>query len=292
MPKNLPETWTLLSLRAPTLPPATHTNTALIGAARFVVVDPGSPYADQQAILLRAVVERLEAGALLEGIVLTHHHGDHTGGVEALRGSLAAHGLKGVPVMAHALAFESASSLKVPATDRHHLEHGDVISLGGSRLKVLHTPGHTRGHLALLDVPPAVLYGGDMVASKGTIIVNPPEGDMAAYLDSLAMLSRLDLRLLVPSHGAPIEEVEAHLSHYVEHRLKREALVLGALSDTLKRPDELLPGAYPEVPVKLYPLAQRSLLAHLIKLKDEGRAREVGGRWHRAEGGPGAEVSD
>ncbi len=281
MTAALPDHWTLLPLRTPTLPPATTTNAAIIGRDRLLVVDPGSPHPDEQARLLAILTERHALGHHLAGIFLTHHHHDHLAGVEALRAQLAALGLA-APVLAHPLTFERAPSLPVPEADRLTVEHGHILNLGGHTLKILHTPGHTRGHLALLDTSSGVAYAGDMVASDSSIIIDPPDGDMAAYLHSLQRLRALSLQLLIPSHGAPIEAPDEHLAQVIDHRLAREALVLAALDHTPRIPAARVPAAYPEVPPALYPLAERSLLAHLIKLGDDKLASRHGAKWRLA----------
>jgi glyoxylase-like metal-dependent hydrolase (beta-lactamase superfamily II) len=123
-----------------------------------------------------------------------------------------------------------------------------------------------------------------MVASIGTIIVEPDDGgDMAVYLDSLRRLRKLGAAPLLPAHGPPVidkRDANGKLDFYVQHRLEREAKVLAALSAKPRAVEELVPPAYPEVPPQIWPLAARSLLAHLYKLEKEGRARRYeDGRW-------------
>jgi ribonuclease/clavin/mitogillin len=111
----------------------------------------------------------------------------------------------------------------------------------------------------------------------GTIIIDPPEGDMRLYLRSLERLRGLGARWLLPAHGAPVSEPDMLLGHYLRHRLDREARVLDALSPTPTPIPDLVPRAYPDVAPAIYPLAARSLLAHLLKLRDEGRAIAIDG---------------
>ena len=154
---------------------------------------------------------------------------------------------------------------------------------------MLWTPGHASGHVALWDAAAGVLAAGDMVASEGTILVAPPDGDMACYLASLERLLALEgLRQMVPAHGEVIEDPEGVLRHYIAHRLMREGRALQALKPESQTLLAMLPEVYPEVSPLLYPLAQQSLLAHLIKLEGEGRARRDGdgggARWAASDG--------
>lgn len=278
MSEPLPKHWQRLALRTPTLPPATSTNAVIIaGESHCLVVDPGSPYPQEQARLWRALERQLASGRSPRGIFLTHHHGDHHGGVAALRAQLALAGHGDVPVLAHEHTFARLPGLAAP---REFIEEVQALPLGGDVVvEAVLTPGHAEGHLALWEPSTATAYGGDMVASEGTIIVSPPDGDMSKYLTSLRRLRALGLAVLVPSHGEPIVAVEAVLDHYIAHRLAREAKVVAALDSTARSLSELIPAVYPEIAASVVPLAERSLLAHLLKLQEEGRAVERGERW-------------
>jgi glyoxylase-like metal-dependent hydrolase (beta-lactamase superfamily II) len=148
-------------------------------------------------------------------------------------------------------------------------------------LRAIHTPGHAPGHLCFLEERSNAMIAGDMVASIGTIIVEPEDGDMELYLRSLARMGELDSSMLLPAHGAPIEEPQRKLDQYVAHRLMREAKVLDALRahEGPALPIDLVPRAYDDTPKVLWPLARLSTEAHLIKLERDGRARHDGERW-------------
>jgi ribonuclease/clavin/mitogillin len=254
----------VLALRTPTLPPAAHTNVYLVGPERgpVAVVDPGSPYPDQQAIL-DAVLER----ARIELVLLTHHHGDHAGGASALAARW------GVPVAAHAA---TARRLEGRVAVTRMIEDGEVVH--GAR--AIATPGHAEGHLCFA-VGEAVI-AGDMVAGLGTILIDPSEGDMALYLASLERLLAEPPGALLPAHGPMIPDGPAKLREYLAHRRMREDRVVAALASgasfTL---DALVPVVYADTPHALWPLAERSLRAHLAKLVAEGRARQVHDGWSR-----------
>lgn len=244
----------VLALRTPTLPPAAHTNVYLVGPAGgpVVAVDPGSPYPEEQAAL-DAVLEDLPIAA----IALTHHHGDHVGGA----GALAARW--GVPILAHAATARRLDGI-VDVT--RTLADGEDVH----GMTAVFTPGHAEGHLcfALDDT----IIAGDMVAGIGTILIDPSEGDMALYLASLEALLARPPATLLPAHGSPIVDGPAKLRAYLAHRRMREDRVLAALADAPRTLGQIVQVAYADTPRMLWPLAERSLRAHLDKLVAEDRA--------------------
>jgi glyoxylase-like metal-dependent hydrolase (beta-lactamase superfamily II) len=164
---------------------------------------------------------------------------------------------------------------------QHVPAHGDRIPLGGgTTLRVIHTPGHASNHLCYLLEEEKLLFTGDHVMQGSTVVINPPDGDMAAYLSALTSLQDEDLDWLAPGHGFLVAEPRAVLRALVQHRLKREAKVRGALRRQRVAPiDALLPEVYDDVPAGLFPVAKRSLLAHLLKLQHDGEAAVDGEVW-------------
>ena len=258
----------LVALRTPTLPPATHTNAwiAELGSGGLAVLDPGSPDSDEQARLEEVLADLEAEGRTLEEVWLTHEHRDHVGGVAALRRS------HEVVLRAHR---ETALRLPAGLGPVAPLEDGALLD---GRYRALHTPGHARGHLAFLDERTGALLAGDMVSTLSTIVIDPPEGDMSAYLDSLRRLCEKGPRSLFPAHGPPTQGAVAKLEGYLAHRREREAKVLEALAT----PGDLslvTQRAYDEVPPEFLKVASRSCLASLEKLEREGRARLEGTLW-------------
>lgn len=233
------------------------TNTWVVGEPPSVVIDPGPDVAGH----LLAV---LEAAERVAAILLTHRHPDHAPGAARLAGTARA------PV----LAFR-------PEPGERALHDGEVLEWERLRLRAVHTPGHTSDHVAFLLEGEMALFTGDAVLGRGTSVVDPPEGDMAAYLRSLRTMLQLRPRTLYPGHGPAVFDGPAKLRQYLEHRDMRERQVLAALGDGAGTPAEIVPGIYgDQVPERMFRVAERSVLAHLLKLEREGRVvqRRTGGQ--------------
>jgi len=252
-----------------TLPPATHTNAYVFGERELVVVDPGAHDPAEQDALAQELEARVAGGAHVRAVMLTHHHADHTSGAAALAARI------GAPIWAHP---ETARRLSF--TIGRELDDGEVIDLGGRRLRCVFTPGHAPGHLCFLEEETGWMAAGDMVASVGTILVDPSEGDMRLYLESLHRMAELAPSVLLPAHGAPIADPAGKLAEYVRHRLWREERVAEALAGRGRSTArELVPIAYADTAPVLHPIAERSLISHLVKLAADGRIRALGDEW-------------
>lgn len=265
----------VVPLRSPTLPPAEHTNMIWVGKERTWIVDPAAHTVAEQDRALE-LIGTAGADMAWAGVVLTHHHGDHVGAAHLLSQELH------IPILAHEVSAELlADRLRVDQT----LAEGDVVSGGpdpDDQWHVLHTPGHASGHIVLWEPTRGWMIGGDMMAAVGTIVIEPPDGHMTTYLEQLERLAQMRPTRFIPAHGATIEDPVERLRHYISHRLKREDRVRGSLSETASDLATLTAGSYPELATALLPLAQRSCLAHLIRLEEQGEARRAGGLWLRA----------
>ncbi|NNE19349.1 MAG: MBL fold metallo-hydrolase [Myxococcales bacterium] len=265
----------MLPVRTPTLPPATHTNTFLIGTGEAVLIEPATPYREEQDLMVQWVQSTRLRGVEPVAILATHHHPDHVGGAMALRERLQ------LPLWAHAMTAQRLDG--IVEVDRL-IQDGERIQLDGATptaLTAVHTPGHAPGHLCFIEEASNIMIAGDMVASVGTIIVEPTDGDMLLYLESLRNMATLEPAGLLPAHGTLIEQPQAILNFYIEHRLMRERKVVDALEERGKasRPRHLVASAYADTPKALWPLALQSIEAHLIKLEREGRVWKEGDRW-------------
>lgn len=295
-PHNQPQTlletpWLRrLPLRSLTLLPATHTNTYVLGEGELLIVDPGSAFDDEHARLLSELETLRRAGHRVAGVFLTHHHGDHVAGAAALQQALA------VPLYAHpvtAALLREGHRLEVTRL----VEDGETLPFGPRGFSAIFTPGHAPGHLCLRDEQSGDVLAGDMVASVGTILVAAEHGgDMRLYLDSLRQLLRLaetrgeaaPLRLW-PAHGAAISDGAALLRFYLSHRQAREDKLVAALQARAGTLSELVPQVYKDTPAALHLLAASSLLAHLRKLEQEGRAVEdADQKWNLLSGSAAA----
>jgi len=246
------------------------TNSYFVGdplADRWVLVDPGPA----DPVHLQALQQH--APGTVVKVLVTHTHVDHS------PGAVAASAAFGAPVFGRRPAYPQGQDGTF-APERE-LVDGERLAIGpGTTLRVIHTPGHASNHLCYLLEEEQTLLTGDHVMQGSTVVINPPDGDMAAYLTALAALLEVDLAWLAPGHGFLVAKPHAVLRGLIQHRLRREAKVRAAL-ETLRDAalDELLPRVYDDVPAGLHPVARRSLLAHLLKLKHDGAAAEEDQRW-------------
>ena len=144
----------------------------------------------------------------------------------------------------------------------------------------VHTPGHASNHVCYRHEALRWLFTGDHIMSGSTVVIDPPDGNMQRYIESLERLKSLDLVALAPGHGPLIENPDELVDWLIDHRLKREAKIVTSLENySGLSVRDLTPVVYDEVDKKLYGLAERSLLAHLLKLEAEGRARNENDKW-------------
>jgi glyoxylase-like metal-dependent hydrolase (beta-lactamase superfamily II)/8-oxo-dGTP pyrophosphatase MutT (NUDIX family) len=237
------------------------------GRQHWTVIDPGPADASHLKALLAA------APGPIEQILVTHTHVDHSPGAVALARATGAAVLGMRPVHS-AGQDDTFAPMREP-------EHGETLVLGpATTLRVMHTPGHASNHLCYLLEEEKTLFTGDHVMQGSTVVINPPDGDMSAYLGALRGLLEIDLDWLAPGHGFLVARPHDVLRALITHRLSREGKVASALR-ALQRAtlDDLLVQVYADVPPAIHPVARRSLLAHLLKLQADGVADCEGEVW-------------
>jgi glyoxylase-like metal-dependent hydrolase (beta-lactamase superfamily II)/8-oxo-dGTP pyrophosphatase MutT (NUDIX family) len=241
------------------------TNTYFVGTDDLLVIDPGpADGAHIEAILAHG------AGRI-RWIACTHTHLDHSPAAAAIAAATGAMtiGMK-APGERHDQTF----------APRHIPEHGEVLQLGGITLTALHTPGHSSDHLCYLLHKTGMLFTGDHVMQGSSVVIRPPEGNMRQYLASLDMLLAREIAIMAPGHGYLIGDAHKELRGLIQHRQWREQRVLAALAARrAATAEELLDEVYPDIGHALKAPAARSLLAHLIKLAEDGVAVERQGRY-------------
>lgn len=256
------------------------TNTYLLRpphSDEVTVLDPG-PDDEHTEAHVQAVLAAAAPGRIVR-IVATHTHKDHSPATRRLAA------LTGAPLVGRIADHpEWQDKLFHP---QHTPSDGERIALGeGATLRAVATPGHASNHLCWYLEEEGILFTGDHVMQGSTVVINPPDGDMAAYLASLEKLLSLEgLQWFAPGHGFLMAEPQGEVRKIVAHRLAREAKVVAALQAAGEATaEELVPTVYGDVPASRHAIAARSLTAHLIKLGQERRARQAHGLW-RWEGG-------
>jgi len=246
------------------------TNTYLVGGGprnEWAAIDPGPLDARHVEAVLAA------APGPIRWIFATHTHHDHSPAAAALKARTGAQVLGRLP--AHP---EWQDTGFAPDT---LLQGGERLALDeGVTLRAIHTPGHASNHLCYVLEEERTLFAGDHVMQLSTVVINPPDGDMAAYIASLRALLQEDLEWIAPGHGFLMPDPKRAIEAIVQHRLQREAKVLEAVRALGPASEEaLLQRVYDDVPPRLHGVAMRSLKAHLLKLQHEGRVAPDNGRW-------------
>ncbi len=261
-------------LKTETLPPATHTNCFIVGREKFIVIDAASRDESEQRKLFEFVDSFIEKGFVCLAIIVSHLHPDHFGGETALQSHLRDKFNLKVPISAHKI---TAESLRGEVEFQKFIADEEIINLAdetgaGFQLKAFHAPGHSHGHLCFYDQAKGFLLASDNVVSTGTVVIASPEGNMTDYLETLEELKNLpNLHFLCGSHGSAVFNAKGKIEEYIAHRLERENQILEAFQTGAKMPSEIAEKVYAGLKLELIKLAEKSIAAHLEKLKNDGR---------------------
>ncbi len=203
-------------------------------------------------------------------MLVTHDHEDHAPGAPTFAERV------GAPL--HAFRLKGAE----------HLRDGQRFAAsGGAEVIAEYTPGHSSDHVAFFVPSEGALFTGDAVVGRGTSFIDPPDGDLVQYLRSLRRMQELHPRVIYPGHGPVVLDARAKLDEYVAHREDREHEVLALLAEGPQTVPDLVATIYVDYPSEVHALAERSVLAHLLKLESEGRAERKGkvegATWSKSE---------
>lgn len=242
------------------------TNTYIVGRSRFLVIDPGP---DESRHVQRIL--DLTQGSIA-AVAITHTHGDHSPAAVTLAR------LTDAALLGRAAPHDARHDATFVPT--RMLSDGDLVEVDGLTLRAVHTPGHASNHLCYLIDQHALLFSGDHLIQGSTVVIAPPDGHMNSYLRSLRRLEQEPIDRIAPGHGVVIEKARAEIARIIAHRLQRESKVARALeSSPDSNLESLVRVVYDDVDPRIHPLAQSSLMAHLIKLEEDGIAERRDQRW-------------
>ncbi|MFC7499589.1 MBL fold metallo-hydrolase [Enterovirga sp. GCM10030262] len=263
-------------LLAPNPSPFTHSGTQsyIVGRGDVAVIDPGPDVPEHVDALLDAV-----RGERIAFILCTHTHRDHSPASRPLQAAT------GAPIVGcPPLALEDDGPRADAAFDFDYrpdrvLADGETVSGEGWTLEAVATPGHTSNHLCYALSERRALFTGDHVMGWSTTIVSPPDGDMAAYMASLAKLLAREDAVYYPAHGPAVENPQRLVRGLIGHRRQREGQILRHLQAGEGQIPAMVAAMYKGVDPGLHPAAARSVLAHLIDLEARGMVSEEGPAW-------------
>jgi hydroxyacylglutathione hydrolase len=259
------------------------------------LIDAG--FSDDESFKKRIEFLKDAGNPNIKFIIISHHHYDHASGAHRLRAAT------GAQIVVHHAEEElllnpaiETGDMEIPqelkeareqakkwreeaakATPDIRVNDNDVLEVGALRLRCVHAPGHTAGHLCILLEGEDVLFAGDNVLGVGTAaIAPPPHGDMAEYIRSLRKMQALESKILCPGHGPAVKEPRRKIQELIDHRQQREDQIVQLLGEGRDSVKSLVKAIYPELDKRLMSMATGQVIAHLHKLQSDGKLRLEG----------------
>lgn len=248
------------------------TQTYLLGEDEVAVIDPGPDLPEHLDALERAIGDLTVAA-----IMCTHTHRDHSPAARPLAERIGAPIVGCAPLSLATVGPRADASFDGNYAPDRVLEDGEEVLVDGKAVTVVSTPGHTSNHLCFAYGD--ALFSGDHVMGWSTTVVVPPDGDMAAYMQSLDKLRRRDDRIYYPAHGEPVTNPQQYVRHLMGHRLQRERQILKLVGERPRPIPDIVANAYPGLDRRLVVAAGGSVLAHLVDLERRGLVRREGEQW-------------
>jgi glyoxylase-like metal-dependent hydrolase (beta-lactamase superfamily II) len=255
----------------------TGTGTFVVGAGTVAVIDPGPADPAHIAALIDALKEET-----VSHIVITHTHSDHSPAAPALQAATGARIVGCVPLVLSDDGPRADAGFDPTYAPDQVLAEGEAVTGPGWTLTAVATPGHTSNHLCYALAEEKALFTGDHVMGWSTTVVAPPDGDMAAYMASLRKLLDRDDAIYHPTHGEPVTEPQRFVRGLITHRKQRENQILKLLGEAPQAIPAMVASMYAKIDKRLHPAAGRSVLAHLIDLRNRGLVSSDGDAWQLA----------
>jgi len=248
------------------------TQTYLLGERQVAVVDPGPDLPEHLEALKSAI-----GGRSVVAIMCTHTHRDHSPAARPLAEAIGAPIIGCAPLALETVGPRADASFDGDYKPDRVLEDGETIEVNGQPIAVVATPGHTSNHLCFAYE--GALFTGDHVMGWSTTVVVPPDGDMAAYMQSLDKLRRREDRIYYPAHGEPVTNPSQYVRHLIGHRMQREKQILKLVGEKPRPIPDIVASAYPGLDPRLIPAAGGSVFAHLVDLERRGVVERLGESW-------------
>nr|CAB3263370.1 beta-lactamase-like protein 2 [Phallusia mammillata] len=253
------------------------TNTYLVGTGKQrLLIDTGEHEVPEYTSSLKSVLDQYNTS--LAGIILTHWHHDHVGGISDIEKKLLTENK--VPLYKYPLGTDEHPPNST--STYNFVKNKDILSVEGASLRVVYTPGHSTDHVALHLLEENIIFSGDCVLGEGTAVFE----DLYIYMKSLQMLLDLNPKKIYPGHGMVVDDPIQKIQFYIQHRNQRESQILSFISNAhpkqVKSMD-IVKKLYKDVPEILHHQADKNVNNHLEKLFKEGKISETEGKWFLAK---------